>query len=118
MQVGSNPLKLSVEHLKDLPYQAIGDEARATSMQLLASLKELLQQHPLYQQQLHVSFQLSSDLHDLSRMTDIAAYVTSAAPNELQQVLAELNVLDRSVLSDRVLFFRRVLPLTLEDSWL
>lgn len=39
LQVGLDPLKVAVQHLKDLPYNANDDVLRATSMEMVATLK-------------------------------------------------------------------------------
>lgn len=94
-QVLKRPLKVAVEHLKDLPYSSGDDIVKATYMEVVATLKDLLAQHPIYREQLQSSFQFGSDFQDLSRLTDMAAALTSAQDTALQAVLAELSVPDR-----------------------
>ena len=86
-----------MEHLKDLPYSSGDDIVKATYMEVVATLKDLLAQHPIYREQLQSSFQFGSDFQDLSRLTDMAAALTSAQDTALQAVLAELSVPDRCV---------------------
>ena len=95
LQVSSRPLKVAVEHLKDLPYSSSDDIVKATYMEVVATLKDLLAQHPIYREQLQSSFQFGSDFQDLSRLTDMAAALTSAQDTALQAVLSELSVPDR-----------------------
>ena len=95
LQVQKRPLKVAVEHLKDLPYSSSDDIVKATYMELVSSLKELLAQHPIYREQLQSSFQFGSDFQDLSRLSDMAAALTSAQDTDLQNVLAELSIPDR-----------------------
>ncbi|KAL3145396.1 hypothetical protein ABBQ38_001644 [Trebouxia sp. C0009 RCD-2024] len=95
-QVQKRPLKVAVEHLKDLPYSSGDDIVKATYMELVSTLKDLLAQHPIYREQLQVSFQFGSDFQDLSRLADMAAALTSAQETDLQAVLAELSIPDRA----------------------
>lgn len=95
VQVQKRPLKVAVEHLKDLPYSSGDDIVKATYMELVSTLKDLLAQHPIYREQLQVSFQFGSDFQDLSRLADMAAALTSAQETDLQAVLAELSIPDR-----------------------
>lgn len=84
-----------MEHLKDLPYNTNDDTVKATNMELVATLKDLLAQHPIYREQLQSSFQFGSDFQDLSRLADMAAALTSAEETDLQKILAELSIPDR-----------------------
>lgn len=95
-QVQKRPLKVAVEHLKDLPYNSSDDIVKATYMELVSTLKDLLAQHPIYREQLQSSFQFGSDFQDLSRLADMAAALTSAQEADLQSVLAELSIPDRA----------------------
>ena len=95
LQVQKRPLKVAVEHLKDLPYSSGDDIVKATYMELVSSLKDLLAQHPIYREQLQSSYQFGSDFQDLSRLSDMAAALTSASETDLQNVLAQLNIPDR-----------------------
>jgi len=101
LQVQKRPLKVAVEHLKDLPYNPNDDILKATNMELVATLKDLLAQHPIYREQLQSSFQFGSDFQDLSRLSDMAAALTSAQETDLQSVLAELSIPDRYAESQR-----------------
>lgn len=84
-----------MEHLKDLPYSSGDDIVKATYMELVSTLKDLLAQHPIYREQLQSSYQFGSDFQDLSRLSDMAAALTSAQETDLQNVLAELSIPDR-----------------------
>ena len=97
-QVQKRPLKVAVEHLKDLPYNSGDDIVKATYMELVSTLKDLLAQHPIYREQLQSSFQFGSDFQDMSRLSDMAAALTSAQETDLQNVLAELSIPDRFVM--------------------
>ena len=43
---------MAVEHLRDAPYDPNAEEARAITMEIIATLKELLHMHPIYNEQL------------------------------------------------------------------
>ena len=49
---GTEPLRVAVEHLRDAPYDPSAEEARAITMEIIATLKELLHMHPIYNEQL------------------------------------------------------------------
>ena len=49
---GTEPLRVAVEHLRDAPYDPNAEEARAITMEIIATLKELLHMHPIYNEQL------------------------------------------------------------------
>ncbi len=52
MQVHDSPLKVAVEHLRDQPYNPSEDHLKATTLEIVSTLKELLHLHPLYNEQL------------------------------------------------------------------
>jgi ATP-dependent Lon protease len=93
---GTDPLRLTVEHLRDEPYDASSDLLKATSMEMISTLKELLHLHPLYNEQMRNFIQFGADFHDLSRLADLAASLTSSDAAALQAVLEELNVPERA----------------------
>ena len=45
IQVQKQPLKVAVEHLKDLPYNSSDDIVKATYMELVPTPKDLLARH-------------------------------------------------------------------------
>ena len=95
LQVSKDPLKVAVEHLKDQPYDPAEDVIKATSMELVSTLKELLTLHPLYNEQLKSFASFGADFQDMSRLSDLAASLTSAQEGPLQEVLEQLNVPER-----------------------
>lgn len=97
LQVSKDPLKVAVEHLKDQPYDASEDVIKATAMELVSTLKELLTLHPLYNEQLKSFASFGADFQDMSRLADLAASLTSAQEGPLQEVLEQLNVPERYV---------------------
>jgi hypothetical protein len=90
--VGEDPLRVAVEHMRDLPYNASDDHLRAITLEIVATLKELLHLHPLYNEQLRSFAAFGGDFHDLSRLADMGASLTSADETALQAVLEELSV--------------------------
>lgn len=70
------------------------DETRAYAMSLVAAIKELVPLNPLYHEELKQYLARFSP-EDPSPMTDFAATLTSATPQNLQDVLETLPVLER-----------------------
>ncbi|KAI3429896.1 hypothetical protein D9Q98_010207 [Chlorella vulgaris] len=94
--VDRDPLRVSILHLKEQPYNAGDDMLRATTMELISTLKELLHMHPLYNEQMRNFIQFGADFHDLSRLSDLATSLTSGDSAALQAVLQQLSVPDRA----------------------
>jgi Lon-like ATP-dependent protease len=92
----SDPLRLSVLHLRDESYNPHDDMLKATTMEMISTLKELLHLHPLYNEQMRNFIQFGADFHDLSRLADLAASLTSGDSAALQAVLEELSVPERA----------------------
>ena len=90
-----DPLRLSVAHLRDDAYDRNDDMLKATTMELISTLKELLHMHPLYNEQMRNFIQFGADFHDPSRLADLAASLTSGDPQALQRILEELSVPER-----------------------
>jgi Lon-like ATP-dependent protease len=93
---GDDPLRLSVLHLKDAPYDPHDDTLKATTMEVISTLKELLHLHPLYNEQMRNFIQFGADFTDLSRLADLAASLTSSDAGPLQAALEELAVPERA----------------------
>lgn len=92
----TDPLRLSVLHLRDESYNPHDDMLKATTMEMISTLKELLHLHPLYNEQMRNFIQFGADFHDLSRLADLAASLTSGDSAALQAVLEELSVPERA----------------------
>eukprot|EP00889_Picochlorum_renovo_P004149 jgi/Picre1/31179/NNA_006533.t1 len=90
-----DPLRLSVAHMKDEPYDRNDDMLKATTMELISTLKELLHMHPLYNEQMRNFIQFGADFHDPSRLADLAASLTSGDAHALQLILEEVSVPER-----------------------
>ncbi|WIA37624.1 hypothetical protein OEZ86_014525 [Tetradesmus obliquus] len=91
--LSSDPLRVAVSHLRDESY-VNDDITKATSMELVNTMKDLLNMNPLYGEQFRTLMSLtgSIDLNDLSRLVDAAASLTSADDVTLQGVLEQLAV--------------------------
>eukprot|EP00891_Asterochloris_glomerata_P009190 jgi/Astpho2/9190/e_gw1.00137.52.1_t len=97
--VDPSPLKVAVQHLKDEPYDSDDDVLKATVMEIVQTMKELVAQNPLYREQMQASkgcALLPAYFHDPSQLSDIAACLTSAKASTLQDVLEQLNIRDRA----------------------
>jgi len=92
----ADPLRLSVLHLRDQSYNPHDDTLKATTMEMISTLKELLHLHPLYNEQMRNFIQFGADFHDLSRLADLAASLTSGDSAALQAILEELSVPERA----------------------
>ena len=76
-------------------YDRNDDNLKATTMEIVSTLKELLVMHPLYNEQLKSFANIGGDFHNPERLADMAASLTSADEDSLQAVLEELSVPDR-----------------------
>lgn len=94
--VATEPLSVSVAHVPDPEHDPGADVLRATGMEIVATLKELLAAHPLYGEQLKAFSAAGGDWHDAGRLADVGASLTSAPAAELQAVLEAAAVPDRA----------------------
>lgn len=90
--ISTDPLRVAVQHLKDKDYDSQDDRLKATVMEVVSTLKELLALHPLYHEQLKMFANFGGDFQDASRLMDMGASVTSASDAQLQAVLDELSI--------------------------
>ncbi|KAG1661222.1 hypothetical protein FOA52_008267 [Chlamydomonas sp. UWO 241] len=95
--LSNDPLRVRIQHLKDDPYTST-DILKATSMEIVNTMRDLLHLNPLYGEQFKTLLTLtgSIDLQDMSRLCDAAASLTSADESHLQAVLDQLDVPARS----------------------
>ncbi|GLC44772.1 hypothetical protein PLESTB_001216500 [Pleodorina starrii] len=95
--ISSDPLRVHIDHLRDELYTS-DDILKATSMEIVNTMRDLLQLNPLYGEQFRTLLSLtgSIDLQDMSRLVDAAASLTSADDATLQGVLEQLNVPERA----------------------
>lgn len=96
--IGTEPLKVAVNHVKDdSGPRSSRDILKATGMEIVATMKELLHMNPLYGEQFKTMLATSSlDLQDTSRLVDAAASFTSGSEEALQRVLEEARVPERA----------------------
>ena len=73
---------------------SVNPELRAYSMAILSTLKELVQINPLYSEEIKLFLNRSS-LDDPGRLADFAANLTTADGQQLQEILATLDVRKR-----------------------
>ena len=83
-----------MEHIAD-PKTVSDDTLRATKMELVSTLKELMQMHPLYNEQLRGFAAFGGDFEDIARLADVCASLTTAEGEPLQRILEELSVTER-----------------------
>ena len=57
---------MAVQHLKDEPYDSDDDVLKATVMEIVQTMKELVAQNPLYREQMQASEGCTLLLGDLS----------------------------------------------------
>ena len=70
------------------------DQQRAYALAIVNMIRELLPLNPLYKEQLK-AFVERFNIDDAAPLTDFAAILTSASPDELQDVLATFSLLKR-----------------------
>lgn len=94
--VEEDPLRVEVKHLKDHKYDSNDDMIKASSLEIVSTIKELLSQHPLYNEHFKFFVQFGAvNLHDPSPLADIGAFLTSADAEALQGILEQLDVPER-----------------------
>lgn len=108
--LSSDPHRVRIEHLRDESYSN-NDILKATSMEIVNTMRDLLHLNPLYGEQFRTLLSLSGslDLQDMSRLVDAAASLTSADDVKLQSILEQLNVPDRA--SDVLMLLKKEVEL-------
>ena len=106
----SQPLGVRVQHLRDLPYDASEDIVKATTNEVVSTIKELLRHNPLHKEQLQFFAAHFGDFHDAARLADLAASLCSADDGALQGVLQTLSVPER--LEKALVLLKREMELT------
>ena len=81
-----------MEHLRNLDFDRKADTLKATNMEVVSTLKELLTMHPLYNEQLRSFANVGGDFNNPDRLADLAASLTSADEEALQAILEELDI--------------------------
>mmetsp|Transcript_10702 Transcript_10702/g.12519 ORF Transcript_10702/g.12519 Transcript_10702/m.12519 type:complete len:954 (-) Transcript_10702:448-3309(-) len=93
--VAEDPLEVSVNHLKDEPFDAKNEMLKASSNEVVATIKDLLKVNPIHQDHLKFFSQHVGDFQEPSRLADLGAGLCSVDSVELQEILEELNVPSR-----------------------
>ncbi|CAM6113131.1 unnamed protein product [Calypogeia fissa] len=92
--VESDPLTVSVEHVKDKPYDSNQDVIKATVMEVVTTMKDLIRLNPLYKEHIQLFIQHMGEFN-ASKLADFGAALTTADEPSLQEVLEELDVTNR-----------------------
>ncbi|XP_024524109.1 lon protease homolog 1, mitochondrial [Selaginella moellendorffii] len=91
--LSDDPLTVSVEHLKDKSYDETSDVIKATFMEVVASLRDLMRYNPLYKETIQVFVQNMGNSHiNAARLADFGSALTTADEPLLQEVLEQLDV--------------------------
>lgn len=93
----NSPLRVAVEHLSEPKERQDDDVLRATQIQLVSTLRDLVQLHPLYSEQLRAFAGFGGDFENVARLADVCASLTSADSEQLQKILEELDATQRCV---------------------
>ena len=95
VNIKTPPLIVRVQHLAQASLEAASsDSIKATSNEILATLRDIIKSNPLFQQ--HVSyFARRIDVSNPYALADFAASLTTADAKELQDVLETMDLSDR-----------------------
>ncbi|KAL2651757.1 hypothetical protein R1flu_019885 [Riccia fluitans] len=89
-----DPLSVTVEHVKDKPYDGSQDVIKATVMEVVTTMKDLIRLNPLYKEHIQLFIQHMGEFN-ASKLADFGAALTTADEPSLQEVLEELDVTKR-----------------------
>jgi Lon-like ATP-dependent protease len=90
-----DPMVVKVEHLKDEKFDANDDIIKATTNEVVATIKDLLKTNPLHKETLQYFAQNFNDFQDPPKLADLGASMCSADDAQLQHVLELLSVKER-----------------------
>jgi len=100
--VRSDPMVVRVEHLKDLPLPTAEENEgrdlqilKATGMEVIATIKDLLHVNPLSREALKSYAQKFNDFQDPARLADLGASMCTSDDYALQEILEHLDIRDR-----------------------
>uniref|UniRef100_J3LN24 Lon protease homolog, mitochondrial n=1 Tax=Oryza brachyantha TaxID=4533 RepID=J3LN24_ORYBR len=96
--VEEDPLTVKVEHLKEKPYDKDDIVIKATSFEVLSTLKDVLKINPLWKDHAQIYTQHMGDFN-YPRLADFGAAISVANKLLCQEVLEELDVSKRLMLS-------------------
>ena len=93
--ISQDPATVVVEHLKDEEYDRNDDIIRATTMEVVQCIKQLLLVSPIYKEQVQYLSRNNYYIHDPSRIADLGATLCSVEGKDVQEILEELDVKKR-----------------------
>lgn len=96
--VSEDPLTVQVDHLKDSPYNKDDDVIKATSFEVITTLKDVLKTSSLWRDHVQTYNQHIGDFN-YPRLADFSAAISGSNKLQCQQVLEELDVYKRLRLS-------------------
>lgn len=92
--VSEDPLTVKVDHLKDKPYDKDDDVIKATSFEVISTLRDVLKTSSLWRDHVQTYTQHIGDF-SFPRLADFGAAISGANKLQCQQVLEELDVYKR-----------------------
>ncbi|KAM2468619.1 hypothetical protein FF1_010277 [Malus domestica] len=92
--VEEDPLTVKVDHLKDKPYNKDDDVIKATSFEVISTLRDVLKTSSLWRDHVQTYTQHIGDFN-FPRLADFGAAISGANKFQCQQVLEELDVYKR-----------------------
>ncbi|KAI3774445.1 hypothetical protein L1987_49001 [Smallanthus sonchifolius] len=96
--VSEDPLTVKVDHLKDSPYNKDDDVIKATSFEVISTLKDVLKTSSLWRDHVQTYNQHIGDFN-YPRLADFGAAISGSNKLQCQEVLEELDVYKRLRLS-------------------
>ncbi|XP_010548774.2 PREDICTED: lon protease homolog 1, mitochondrial [Tarenaya hassleriana] len=92
--VSEDPLTVKIDHLKDKPYDKDDDVIKATSFEVISTLRDVLRKNPLWRDHVATYNQHMGDFN-YPKVADFGAGISGANKDQAQQVLEELDVYKR-----------------------
>ncbi|PON48219.1 Lon protease, bacterial/eukaryotic-type [Parasponia andersonii] len=92
--VSEDPLTVKVDHLKDKPYNKDDDVIKATSFEVISTLRDVLKTSSLWRDHVQTYTQHIGDFN-FPRLADFGAAISGANKLQCQEVLEELDVYKR-----------------------
>ncbi|KAB2018648.1 hypothetical protein ES319_D08G244100v1 [Gossypium barbadense] len=89
--VSEDPLTVKVDHLKEKPYNKDDDVVKATSFEVISTLRDVLKTSSLWRDHVQTYSQHIGDFN-FPRLADFGAAISGANKLQCQQVLEELDV--------------------------
>ncbi|KAL5699070.1 endopeptidase La [Ranunculus cassubicifolius] len=92
--VSEDPLTVKVDHLKDKPYNKDDDVLKATSFEVISTLRDVLKTSSLWRDHVQTYTQHIGEF-TYPRLADFGAAISGANKSKCQEVLEELDVHER-----------------------